>query len=376
MKSPTNNTVDADPPTWNFWGQEVRAPSQSLLDIQAALMASEAFKPYEKKKIPGLTLGMLQHWKAVQVAVGWHDDISDRMRDCGNLDQWGNPSECRFPLCPRCFMLERGRETAENIELFAHQGNEQLAFLTLLLPLTRNLDDIPKLKADHKLKIRNALKYKARHDPPWKQVYMKGYWEIEHYLDTELEEGGRNTKIATSALNPVAWAVGASVWHLHCHAIVALGDISIEELREALRAKSYDKPYQVDIQPFRSHRTPENNIKSITRYGMKFRIEKDFKRTEPFDPDYVFDMEVSNTRIWWPKDAVEKFTRFLCKPRGGFQGTHFWIGPDGKTKNEVRVKKKKPSKVSTKNEVPSDDDLDKELYLYMGDGISSLSYTI
>ncbi|MBO9589464.1 hypothetical protein [Devosia sp.] len=369
MQSPTTNTAKC-PPMWNFWGQDVRAPSVGLTTLRAELMAKGYFSYHEKKKIPGLTLGMLQHRKAVETALGWYDDISKRMRDCGSLDQWNNPSECKVPLCPRCMMLKRGRETAENIELFAHQGNDKLVFLTLLLPLTRHLDDIPKLKAEHKLKIRNALKYQARKDPRWKQVYMKGYWEIEHYLDTELDEVGRNKKIATSMLNPYVCAVGASIWHLHCHAIVALGDISMEELKQALRAKAYDIPYQVDIEPFESHRGVEDNIKSITRYGMKFRIEKDFKRAEPFDPDYVFDMEASHKRSWWPKKAVQEFARLLCKSRASFQATNFWIGPDGKKKNEVRLKRKKILKAPTKTEVLHQD-IDKELDWYMDDGISS-----
>lgn len=370
MTNPPSN-LENHQSTWNFWGHEVRAPSEGLTALRAELMAQDYFSDKEKKKIPGLTLGMLQHRKAVEVALGWHDTIPSRIRDCGGLDKWDNPSECKVPLCPRCMMLQRGRETAENIELFAHQGNEKLVFLTLLLPMTRNLDDIPKLKTEHKLKIRNALKYQARKDPRWKQVYMKGYWEIEHYLDTELAQAGRNKKIAASILNPYLFAVGGSVWHLHCHAIVALGDISIKELKDALRAKSYDAPYQVNIEPFRTYRTVEENIKRITRYGMKFRIEKDFKRSEPFDPDFVFDMEASNNRNWWPKKAVEKITRFLCKSRASFQATNFWIGPDGQKKNEVRVKRKKASKISRKNEVLSVDAVDEELDWYMDDGISS-----
>lgn len=370
MQNPPSNKTNSQP-TWNFWGQEVRAPCEDLTSLRAELMAQGYFTYREKKKIPGLTLGMLQHRKAVEVALGWHDAISSRIRECASLDKWGNPSECKVPLCPRCMMLQRGRETAENIELFAHQGNEKLVFLTLLLPMTRNLDDIPKLKAEHKLKIRNALKYQARKDPRWKQVYMKGYWEIEHYLDTELDELGRNKKISASRLNPYLFAVGASVWHLHCHAIVALGEVSIDELKEALRAKSYDVPYQVDIEPFRAQRQVEENIKSITRYGMKFRIEKDFKRADAFDPDFVFDMEASNYRKWWPKKAVQEFARFLCKSRASFQSTNFWIGPDGQSKDEVRVKRKKASNVSRTNAVVSVDAVDEELDWYMGDEISS-----
>lgn len=327
MQSPPN-TMNNEP-TWNFWGEVVRAPSADLINLRAAMMEQNCFTRREKKNIPSLTLGMLQQWKAVEVALGWHDDIPKRMRECGAINQYGNKTECRVPLCPRCMMLRRGKETAKNIKLFAHHGNEKLAFLTVLLPLERDLAETVELKKQHKLKFRNAIKYLARKDPRWKEVYMKGYWEIDYYLDTELHELGRNKKIAMSALNPVLWAVGKPAWHLHCHAIVHLGDVTLQEVKDAFRAQAYDLPYQVDIQPFKSHRSVEENLKTLTRYSMKFRIETDFKRSGLFDPDYSFSLAVSHERNWWPKQVVAEFARFLCKPRASFQSATFWIGPDG-----------------------------------------------
>ncbi|KKC40878.1 hypothetical protein WH87_01520 [Devosia epidermidihirudinis] len=113
----SNNPV----PYWNIWGHYVRAPSTGLQAVQAALM-DRAFTWAEKRKIPGLTLGFAQHKAAVKLAAGPNSDIASRLTSCGRVDEHGNLHECRVTLCPRCIMLRRYRDTAENRELFAHLG--------------------------------------------------------------------------------------------------------------------------------------------------------------------------------------------------------------------------------------------------------------
>lgn len=332
---------------WNIWGHYVRAPSAKLQALQAKLMAS-AFTWAEKRKIPGLTLGFAQHKAAIKLAVGQHSVIANRMSRCGSVDEHGNRRECSVTLCPRCIMLRRGRQTAENRELFAHLGNEGLAFMTVLVKVIDNLDDADDLMAEHELKIHNAIRNRRPKDARWNDVYVKGYWELEHYRDNE--DLGHNEARTLPALGYPEIGFGDSVWLLHCHAIVALGEISIDELKHALRSKSYDKAFQVDIRPFEAHRDVIENIKRTTRYSMKFRIEDDYKRTEPYDPEYVYDIEACNDRKWWPKAAVADLANYLCKPRGGFQAMQFWVGPKGVSKTKVISKKSSSKKVDGKTD--------------------------
>lgn len=339
-------TLTNDPaPYWNIWGHYVRAPSTALQALRAELMA-KAFTRNEKSKIPGLTPGFAQHTAAVKLAAGPYSDITKRITRCGKLDEHGNLHECRVTLCPRCIMLRRYRETAENRELFAHLGNEGLAFMTVLVKVVDNLDDADELKAKHKLKISNAIRNRRLHDARWNDVYVKGYWELEHYLDNQ--DLGYNERRTLPELGFPAIGFGNSVWLLHCHAIVALGNITVDELKTALRSEAYDKSFQVDIRPFKTHRDVIDNIKDTTRYSMKYRIEDDYKRTEPHDPDFVHDIDVCNGRKWWPKDAVAALANYLCKPRGGFQAMEFWIGPSGLSKTEVLSGKPQPRQVDGK----------------------------
>lgn len=340
-------TISNDPsPYWNIWGHYVRAPSPGKQALEAALMA-KAFTWAEKRKIPGLTLGFAQHRAALKLAVGANSIIATRMNRCGAVDEHGNLHECRVTLCPRCIMLRRYRDTAENRELFAHLGNEGLAFMTVLVKVIDNLDDADELKAKHKLKISNAIRNRRQQDPRWKDVYVKGYWELEHYRDNA--KLGHNERRTLPDLGFRSGS-GNSVWLLHCHAIVALGAITLDELKQALRSEAYDKAFQVDIRPFEAHRDVIENIKRTTRYSMKYRIEDDYKRTEPYDPEYVYDINACNDRQWWPKEAVAALANYLCRPRGGFQAMEFWIGPSGLSKTEVLSAKPRPRKADGKKD--------------------------
>ena len=324
---------------WRIWDTNVKAPSAEVLALQAALM-KDAFTWTEKKKIPGLTLGFAQQRVAVKLAVGTASEIWSRINKCGKEDESGNKWECGVVFCPRCLMLRRGRQTAENLRLFAHLGNEKLAFMTVLVRVITDLGDARALQDKFALKIRNAISVERRADSKWNDVMVKGFWEFDHLSDTT--KLGRNAKIALPQLGFQTLGIGQTQWLLHTHAIVALGDVSLDDFKEAVKRKGMDGPFQVDVQPFDGKKDVNENIKDITRYSMKFRIEDGYKRTGPFDPKYKFDMLASNKRKWWPKEAVASLTTHLSQRLHGYRSLQFWIGAKGQTKEKtgVRIKRR------------------------------------
>lgn len=318
---------------WTFWGKKVRAPNPEVVKLQAGLMEKH-FTWKEKRQIPGLTLGFNQQRAALLEACD--KDIRIRLKSCGKLDQHGNRSECGVVFCPRCLMLRRRRQTRENIDLFAHLGNEKLAFMTVLVEVITDLKKAKAIQDKFAWKIRNTIMGKRREDPRWNNVMVKAYWEFDYLWDSD--GLGRNTKIALPLLGLPTFTFGESHWLLHFHAIVALGDISIDELKEALKRKNAPHPYQIDVQPFRTHQDVNWNIRRITRYSMKFRIEDDYKRTGSFDPEYEFDMEAANERKWWPKESVGLLADHLSQPLHGYRSLQFWIGAKSTSKSRIGQK--------------------------------------
>ncbi|MEG3154268.1 hypothetical protein [Sphingomonas sp. RB1R13] len=272
----------------------------------------------ERRQIRWLSFGMEEQRQKVLDSLPTGSTPYSRMLDCGMLDEWQNVRYCAVPLCPRCFLRRRSRETAQSIQkTFAEIPNKGLAFLTLLLPVTTDIDDVSSIIRAAKTRLNNIVARYRRHDPRWNDVQLTGWWEMDCSTDTDREEFGRNRKLAFDELNWPLFGTGRTVWQPHFHAIVATGAVSLDEIKQALRGKAFDAPYQVDLKPFDPNRHVTRNIKDVVRYSLKFRVERQYKEVR------------SEGRKWWSKEDISTYGVWLSRRRGGFQALRFSIGPLG-----------------------------------------------
>jgi hypothetical protein len=268
----------------------------------------------------------------VMNALGQRHDLYEGMSECGSDDAWGGMKLCGVPLCPRCFMRRRGRETGQLLKKrCVGIPNEQLAFLTLLLPVQTDLDKVEGSQLKARNSLRNIIAYQRIRDARWNDVQLTGWWEMERITASDFDKQGRNTRIALSALDfPILVArADVTIWRPHLHAIVALGNVTREEFAEALRTKGYNKPYQVDIRLFHTNRPTHANIKSVVRYSLKFRIEQD----SPEPDGLLFDSEADQraSRNWWSDKDIRAYADWLMRGRSGFESLRVVIGPKKKS---------------------------------------------
>ncbi len=298
----------------------------SMREFRAALI--NLFEPWERRQIRWLSSGMGEQRTRVLAALGMMHPLYERMEACGSMDESrNNMRTCGVPLCPRCFMRRRGKETGRALkQAFAGVPNEQLAFLTLLLPPTLQLSSVDASIAASKRRIRNMIAYRRREDPRWNAVQLTGWWEMDRDDFVDLSGFGRNKRLAMDALGWPLFAPrdDSTVWRPHLHGIVELGEVSREEFAEALRAKGHGAPYQVDLQAFDATRSVVKNIKSVIRYALKFRIETDFKANGRATGDA--DREAL-TRSWWSNQDIRSYAEWLMSKRGGFERIRFVVRP-------------------------------------------------
>ena len=296
----------------------------SMREFRANLI--KLFEPWERRQIRWLSPGMQEQRTRVLDALGMMHPLYERMEACGSMDEnRNNMVTCGVPLCPRCFMRRRGKETGRALkQAFAYVSNEQLAFLTLLLPPTLQLSSVDASIGATKRRVRNMIAYRRREDPRWNAVQLTGWWEMDRDDFGDLPRFGRNKRIAMDALGWPLFATrhDTTVWRPHLHGIVALGEVSREEFGDALRAKGHGAPYQVDLQPFDAHRTVVKNIKSVIRYALKFRIETDFKAN--FGAWGNENAEVLS-RSWWSNRDIRSYAEWLMSKRGGFERIRFVV---------------------------------------------------
>ncbi len=177
-------------------------------------------------------------------------------------------------------------------------------------------------------------------DSRWDDFQLLGWWEIDRMSFGDFESCGRNTRLALDALGfPLMEAPDKTIWRPHLHAIIRKGGLTTEEIASALRKETHTAKYQVDIQPFRAYRDVKENIQSIVRYCLKFRIECDYK--VPDAQDFIgqeqADEAKATERNWWPAEDIRQYVDWLCVERSGFQSLRVVIGQaKGNSTNNVQ----------------------------------------
>lgn len=288
--------------------------------------------------IVNLTPGMQAQNDRVELSLGMMHEISRKMSDCGTDRGNGNFYYCRHPQCMRCVLEERRLETRQAIrKTFAGLDNDDLAFVTILMPVTKNISEVWPAIKKHKAKFRSAIDERRRkRGAAWDKVQMVGWWELDRYTDTEFHALGRNTQHALEDLNAPLIATGRTVWRPHLHAIVALGGVTPKDIKEMFEGKGYNGRHQVLVEPFDTRRPVNMNLQTLVRYCLKMRLETDYKRTGPFDPDYHSKEGKDRERHWWPLKDIKTHGEWLNEPRSGFQSLKFTIGVSRKERTDSK----------------------------------------
>lgn len=298
--------------------------------LRADMMTRGAFTPYERRQMKYLTKANEAQRQYVKAALPPNHLARRWMETCGEVDEWGNIDYCGVPLCPRCHMRQRTVQTGKAIKkIFCDAGNDELAFATILLPSQLDFSGMTDLIEGEKRRLRTFIDRQRKKDSRWNDFQLMGWWEIDRMSFGDFESCGRNTRIALDALGfPLMESPNKTIWRPHLHAIIRKGKLTTEEIACALRKETHTAKYQVDIQPFRAHRNVRDNIKSVVRYCLKFRIERDYKA--PDAQDFVDTDKLDNAkptdREWWPTEDIRQYVDWLCLERDGFQSLRVMIG--------------------------------------------------
>ncbi|WP_024348814.1 hypothetical protein [Aurantimonas coralicida] len=300
----------------------------TMLELRAAMMSGNCFKAEERRQIRWLAPGMEAQRQVVLNAMGMMHDLSDRLRDCGEDDRWGGVQYCRVPTCPRCFMRLRAKETGKAIKRdFERATNQQLAFFTILLPLTARISDVDGIITAEKTRLRNMFARKRRADARWNAVHLVSWWEMDRTTPEELAEAKRNSGLFYEQIGaPLMAMPGRTLWRPHLHGIVHLGDMPAAVFAETLRGYGHGAAYQVDVQEFDPRRPVERNIQNVVRYALKFRIEADYKclRGLSYAETEKAERKSDDDRNWWSPQDVRSYTEWLV-PKGRKRSLRFVI---------------------------------------------------
>ncbi|UNK37696.1 hypothetical protein MNR02_14695 [Shinella sp. H4-D48] len=308
--------------------------TSAMWKLRNAIWDAGLISRKDKKRFRWLTEGYEQQRAVVMTALGDGHPLKVKMTGCGKIE---DPDadymrHCGVPLCPRCFSLERSKQIKQATrERFACVGNHQLAFATILLPLATNLSEVDEIHETTKTRLRNIVAKQRRKDSRWDNFELVGWWEMDRMVYGDIEQFGRNTRIAVEDLGvPLVYYNDTTIWRPHFHAIIRLEQLTIDEVNDALRKSGYGASYQVLIKPLADKRRVGLNLKKLIQYALKFRIEDDYKDSGPVGDATEYEYDLS-ARKWWPDADIKAYAEWLCQKHAGFQSLRFSLGPKGKT---------------------------------------------
>ncbi|TAW11122.1 hypothetical protein [Rhizobium ruizarguesonis] len=314
--------------------------TSAMWKLRNAIWAAPEYIDWrDKKRFRWLSEGNEQQRTMLMDALGYGHTLRGTAIRCGRIDDpdTNYMQRCGIPLCPRCFMTERSKQIKQATrKRFVGIPNEQLALVTILLPMATTLSGVSEIIGVEKTRIRNMVGLKRRRDSRWNNFEVLGWWEIDRMTYSDYEGMGRNSRIALEQLGiPLVWSDDMTIWRPHLHAIIRLDRLSVSEVADAFRKNGYGAAYQVDIQPFKATRKVGQNIKRVIQYALKFRIEGDFKAGDCDLNIGEYDLE---NRKWWPAEDIKAYAEWLCKENSGFQSLRFSLGVKGKKASAVGAK--------------------------------------
>lgn len=298
--------------------------TKAMDELRAAMMRTKQFNWWQRKELRWLSPKNEEQRQVVMSALGSDHALMPRMIRCGEISASNNMFYCGIPLCPRCFMRERGRQTRQSIrETFLDADNADIAFVTILLPARTDLADVHDVIEKEKRRLRNFVVRQRGLDNRWDDFQLVGFWEMGRMTISEFQKAGRKTTLALNGLEfPPIGADDETVWLPHLHAIVNKGRLTEKQIAKALRNDGHAAPYQVDVRPFHTYRSVEKNLQNVTRYSLKFRIENDPHQLDPLD-FMAAEKEQPGTRDWWPAEDIRAYAEWLYLERSGFQSLRF-----------------------------------------------------
>lgn len=311
--------------------------SKVMDELRATLMRTKQFDWWQRRQLQWLSPKNEEQRQVVMTALGANHSLMPRMIRCGQISASNNIFYCAVPLCPRCFMRERGKQTRQAIrETFTDAKNEDLAFATILLPARTDIGDVHDVIEKEKRRLRNFVERQRGLDGRWYDFQLVGFWEMGRMTFGEFQNAGRKTKLALNSLEfPFIGADEETVWLPHLHAVIKKGRLTELEIAKALRNDGRSAPYQVDVRPFHTYKSVEKNLQNLTRYSLKFRIENDPQQLDPFE-FIAADKDALQTRAWWPAEDIKAYAEWLRVERSGFQSLRFVLGnQDSVTKPKI-----------------------------------------
>ena len=182
---------------------------------------------------------------------------------------WNGRYLCRTPACFRCRQINIRRQQRESLTLLGHFKNHDLAWVTVVLGATSNINGLTPMIAKSRQDTRNCFVSARRRDPRWHDTYLRAWHEIDAVGADHLPILPPDRKSLIPALAPMAAQTSLPTWIPTWHAVMFRNGLSDDEIKCQFR-RQWKLDHQVDVQPLDRDKAVTDNLNELSSYPNKF----------------------------------------------------------------------------------------------------------
>lgn len=190
-----------------------------------------------------------------------------KLERCG-VD-WANRYPCRSPACHPCRRRNIRRQQRESFRWFDHLSNAELAFVTVTLGATEDINGVTSMIKKSRKDTKNRFDAARRRDERWNEAYLMAWHEIDALGTVHMPLLGYKRRSLLTHWRGVGADVLAATWVPTWHGILRLNGLSLTEVKTEL-GKQWQINHQVEVRPFNPVRTLQQNLMRLTSYSNKF----------------------------------------------------------------------------------------------------------
>lgn len=246
-----------------------------------------------------------------------------RLDSCG-VDWKDGRYSCRSPACSSCRRTYIRAEQRKTRNFFIDASNHDLAFATVVLGGSRDLDEVGTLIERGYRATRNRVNAERRMSARWSGLSVRGWYEVdaigpEHYGQVLPKRRALLDEIA-----PMYDGQNGPTWVPTFHAIIRLNGIDYGQVQASF-AQQWSAPAQVHIEPLNAYKSVDENIDAIVGYSNKHKSE--IKLENP--------NRSSSIIVPWSSSWSVSYYGWLGLKRNGFEFLRFSIGPKHKDHQKI-----------------------------------------
>lgn len=193
--------------------------------------------------------------------------LLDRLEACGV--GWNGRYRCRTPACFRCRFINIRKQQRDSVDLLGHFGNDDLAWVTVVIGATSNINGVTNLIAKNRQDTRNCVVSARLRDPRWHGTYLRAWHEIDAVGADHMPILPPDRKTLIPALAPIAAQTALPTWLPTWHGLMFRNGLSDHEIKYQFR-RQWKLDHQVDVRPLDTSKTVDANLSELSSYSNKF----------------------------------------------------------------------------------------------------------